>query len=405
MAGSIVKKRTDKAIAITSTAAVAVIPTVLLVVLKTGNGAALGLPQSVGQGTSQSPAAQSSPAHSKKAKAKKSTSILPTYSYNPSTTNNNSTTTTTKKPTAKPKKVGKYFLADDGAQVTKVTSLGAREFDVSVKTPALGTTAKVRMLVPKNWTAKSTKTWPVLYALHGGRDNYTSWTRGTDIEQVAAPWNVIVVMPEGASGGYTDWYNHGQGGTPKWETWHIREVQQIAERNFHAGTSRAVMGMSSGGQGSITYASRHPGMFKWASSFSGALDLLAPGVPSLLLYTAAGSTDDPARVWGDPIINRSNWAAHDPTTLIKNLRGTKIYISCGDGKGGPSDAGHQDIRYLSEQLINYDDHFFTDKAAALGITMTVNYYSPGTHSWAYWVTQMHNTWPSMMATIGATKTS
>jgi S-formylglutathione hydrolase FrmB len=402
-AGRVVKKRTDKAIAITSTAAVAVIPTVLLVALKTGNGGALGLPESAGQGSSQTPAAQSSPAHKKKPKTKKTTA-QPTNLYNPTTTNNNTTTTTTKKP-AKPKKAGKYFLADDGAKVTAVTKITAHEFDVTVKSPALGSTQKMRILVPKSWTAGAKKTWPVVYALHGGRDTYLSWTRGTDIEETAAAWNTLVVMPEGGSGGYTDWFNHGQGGSPKWETWHIDEVQQLVERNFHAGTSRAVMGMSSGGQGAITYAARHPGMFKWASSFSGALDMLAPGVPALMIYTAAGSTSDPYRVWGDPVTNRANWKAHDPTTLIKNLRGTKIYISCGDGNGGPLDGGAQDIRYLSEQLINYDDHYFTDKAAALGIPMTVNYYSPGTHSWPYWRIQMHNTWPSMMATIGATKVS
>ena len=48
-------------------------------------------------------------------------------------------------------------------------------------------------------------------------------------------------MPEGANGSYTDWYNYGKGGVPKWETFHTKEVIQLMERNYHAGTARAVM--------------------------------------------------------------------------------------------------------------------------------------------------------------------
>jgi S-formylglutathione hydrolase FrmB len=132
--------------------------------------------------------------------------------------------------------------------------------------------------------------------------------------------------------------------------------------------------------------------------------MLSPGVPPLLLYVAAGSTPDSTVVWGDPYTSeRANWTKHDPLTLIKNLKGMGVYISCGDGTEGPADNGAQDIRYVSEQLINMDDHYFTDKATELGIPMTVHYYSPGSHSWHYWVREMHTSFPLMMKAIGAAK--
>ncbi len=396
------KKRTDRAIAIASTAMVAVVPTVLLVVIKTGNGAALGFPDQ-SSNNAQAPSSSAHPAASKKARKKKA-SATPTSTYNPVAPANNNEVASNPKATTTPKKSGKYFMADDGAKITAVKSLSKLEFDITVRSPALGRSANVRILVPKSWTKTATKTWPVLYALHGGHDNYTSWTRSTDIEQVAAGYNTMVIMPEGASGGYTDWYNHGSGGSPKWETWHLTEVRQLVERNFHAGTKRAIMGMSSGGQGAMTYAVRHPGMFKYVSSYSGVLSMLSPGVPPLLLYVAAGSASDPTAIWGDPYTTeRANWAKHDPMSLIKNLKGMGVYVSCGDGTEGPADNGAQDVRYVSEQLINADDHFFTAKAAALGIPMTVHYYSPGSHSWYYWVQEMHTSFPYMMKAIGAAK--
>ncbi|MFD0534300.1 alpha/beta hydrolase [Actinomadura luteofluorescens] len=137
--------------------------------------------------------------------------------------------------------------ADDGARITAEKKIASREVDVAIDSPALGRAVKTRILLPKNWTRNATATWPVLYAYHGGQDDYTSWTRNTDIEAWAAKYNVIVVMPEGDNGSYTDWYNYGKGGTPRWETFHTAEVRQLMERNYHAGALRAVIGNSSGG--------------------------------------------------------------------------------------------------------------------------------------------------------------
>ena len=142
--------------------------------------------------------------------------------------------------------------AADGARVTGEQWLSGGEVDLTVSAPALSTTAPVRVLLPRGWSRPATRTWPVVYAYHGGRDTDVSWTRSTDIEQLAADYGVMVVMPgTGFAGRFADWRNHGAFGPPKWETLHTRELTRLMERDYHAGTARAAMGISSSGYGAV----------------------------------------------------------------------------------------------------------------------------------------------------------
>jgi S-formylglutathione hydrolase FrmB len=294
--------------------------------------------------------------------------------------------------------------ADDGARITAVKWSGKRRADISISSPALGSTQKVRLLVPRGWSASSTRTWPTLYAFHGGNDTYISWTRSTDIDRVSAAYDVLVAMPEGSNGSYADWYNGGQGGTPRWETFHTQEVRQLLERNFRAGAARAAMGISSGAQGALTYASRHPGMYRYAAAYSGVLSMLSPGIPALLLFINTRAGQDANRIWGDPVRDRANWAAHDPTTLAGNLRGTGVYVSSGNGSAGPLDKGGHapwDIRYLSESQVERTNRDFVSRARAAGVSVTSDFYGPGSHTWGYWRREMHETLPTIMKALGA----
>ncbi|MFI0355437.1 alpha/beta hydrolase [Actinomadura sp. 9N407] len=298
--------------------------------------------------------------------------------------------------------------ADDGARITAVKWHGKRQADVSIASPALGSTQKVRVLLPRAWSATANRTWPVLHAYHGGSDTYLSWTRSTDIEQLAAKYDVLVALPEGANGSYVDWYNDGKGGIPRWETFHTQEVRQILERNFRAGSARAAMGISSGAQGAVTYAGRYPGMFKYAGGFSGVLSMLSPGIPALLQYINArpGHDQSASMIWGDPIRDRANWVAHDPYHLAPNMRGTRIHVSSGNGSKGPLDKTNHapwDIRYLSESQVERTNRDFVRSAKSAGVPLTTNFYGAGSHTWGYWKREMHSQWPTMMSAIRARK--
>ncbi|GAA0939184.1 alpha/beta hydrolase family protein [Actinocorallia libanotica] len=294
-----------------------------------------------------------------------------------------------------------FRKADNGSAITgyKWLTKNKRQLDVSVRSKGLGRTEKVRLLLPKGWKRNTKKTWPVVYLLHGGRAGYQSWYKSSTIKTLAAKWGVIVVMPEGRNGSYTNWFNHGNYGIPEWETFHMTEVFQLVQRNFHTSSRRAVIGNSSGGQGAITYAARYKGRFKYAASFSGVLSLLSPGVPQALREVNSGNADIEA-IYGDPEANRDNWIAHDPFSLAGNLRGTQLYFTSGSGAPIPTD-----IAFFSEYIVGMTNGDFKKRLNALKISHRSHIYSGGTHAWPYWKRELKKAWPQAMKTLKAKKTT
>ena len=98
-----------------------------------------------------------------------------------------------------------------------------RMVDVTVWSPALRGRTTVRLLLPEHYRDRPEARWPSLYLLHGCCDSYVSWTRSTDIEQLSAASDVLVVMPDGGRVGfYSDWLNG-----PGWERFHTEELPQL----------------------------------------------------------------------------------------------------------------------------------------------------------------------------------
>lgn len=289
--------------------------------------------------------------------------------------------------------------SDDGARVVGEQWLSDRMVDLTVASPALATSSKVRLLVPPGWSAASHRRWPVLYLLHGCCGDYTSWTALTDVEALTARTGVLVVMPEaGNTGWYSNWWNGGRFGPPGWETFHLTEVRQLLERGYGAGSRRAIAGLSMGGFGTLSYAARHPGMFRSAASFSGVVDTRQGS--DLVQSILAAYGFDPLALWGDPVAQRRIWAAHNPTDLAGRLRGIPVYVSCGNGQPGPFDDPARAVDTL-EQALLAENEAFVASARAAHVRLTVNLYGPGTHSWPYWQRELHASFPMLMRSIDA----
>jgi S-formylglutathione hydrolase FrmB len=293
--------------------------------------------------------------------------------------------------------------ADDGARIVAVETIDRRTVDLTIDSPALGRTGKARLLLPDRFAAEPARRWPLLYLLHGCCDSYVSWTRSTDVEQLTEDAGVLVVMPEaGRAGFYSDWYNGGRGGPPRWETFHLVELRQLLERNYRAGGRRAVAGLSMGGLGATAYAARHPGMFRAVASFSGILDTW-PDDASLVLGLLRSFGDDPLALWGDPDRQAAVWREHDPAELASGLRGTALFVGFGDGRPGPFDgpdaAGTS--QSMLEARLHAQNERFAARLRALRIPARVDDYGPGIHDWPYWQRELHRAWPMLLRSLGA----
>jgi S-formylglutathione hydrolase FrmB len=292
--------------------------------------------------------------------------------------------------------------ADHDIQLVSSQQLDSRLTELTLSTPALKKPTHVRVLLPEGYDG-SAQRYPVLYLLHGALADYRSWTDAGDAEAITAGAPLIVVMPDGGQGGwYTNWVNRGAGGPPEWETFHIDQLipwiddhyRTIAERD-----GRAIAGLSMGGFGAISYAGRHPDLFDWAGSFSGAVDTIhnlpVVGVIGLEALADGGLPDDQ---FGDRLLNEANWRAHDPWDLASNLRGLTLQIDTGNGQPGPLDANPPPFDPV-EQQVHAMSVSLHQRLLALGIPHTWDDYGPGTHSWPYWQRDLRQALPSILSTL------
>jgi len=130
--------------------------------------------------------------------------------------------------------------------------------------------------------------YPVFYLLHGLSDDYTAWRRRTSVERYAEGMPLIIVMPDGGRGWYTD-AREGYA----YETAIARDLVGLVDRVYHTGARRAarvVGGLSMGGYGAVKLALTYPDLFCGAVSHSGAL------VMARWSSGEGGPADDRARV-------------------------------------------------------------------------------------------------------------
>lgn len=111
--------------------------------------------------------------------------------------------------------------------------------------------------------------YPTLYLLHGLGDDSTTWLRRSRIEWYVRDLPLIVVMPDGYRGFYTD---NDQG--PAYARHIGEELPTFIEKTFHAKAeraARAIGGLSMGGYGALRVGLGFPGRFCSVHSLSGAV--------------------------------------------------------------------------------------------------------------------------------------
>lgn len=251
------------------------------------------------------------------------------------------------------------------------------------------TSPKVRVLLPVGY-GSTTARYPVVFLYNGSLSPYHRWSRATMLTQLSRSMKAIFVMPEGGYGDDAGYFTDWKDGSFDWETWHTKNLVQWVDRKFRTiKGARAAAGASMGAQGALTYAARHPGLFKAVLSISGLLDtstLLQNGTAAQELpaeVKAAGNIgSDLRKVWGDPVLDQATWAEHNPVDQVAGLRGVKLFLASGTGypQYDPNDVVHSGV--IEENLWNQHRKFFLALARA-GVPYQARIVVGQQHNWPF----------------------
>ncbi|MHB8437611.1 MAG: alpha/beta hydrolase [Acidimicrobiales bacterium] len=271
----------------------------------------------------------------------------------------------------------------------------------------------VNVILPAGYCT-SGDDYPVLYLLHGAGDTYQSWEHNTTLDSYitahSAAYPFIIVMPDDGANAVAGWYSNWSNGAYQYETYDIDVLRPWIDANYRTRTSDlGIAGLSMGGFGAMSYAARHPGMFKVAASFSGAVDMLygAP-VSGTAFAELAGTEGTPGPgVWGNQVTNENEWAAHNPTSLAGALKGTTLLLASGTGTpaGPEGDALNPTSTfdpggYLVENVIFQMNLAFTRALRKAGVAYTSHFYVGGYHGWPYWQADLYWALPSIANVLG-----
>ena len=249
-----------------------------------------------------------------------------------------------------------------------------------------GGALRANVLLPAGYDPR--RPLPRLLLLHGVGDTYADWAdpRKGAIATTAAGLDAIVVMPEGAKGFYTDWYNGGRRGDPAWETYVLRDVLGAVRRRYRIRPERryhAIAGLSMGGLGAAFLGGRLPGYFGSVAVFSGFVDHRRREVA-----TAFGSvTGTPyERIFGP--VDGPYARGHNPRELVENLERSRVFVGVGDGTVDPALGASSTNAAVAGGLleggvIRPQVDAFVRAAREVALDLTFRPHA-GVHDWPYW---------------------
>lgn len=179
--------------------------------------------------------------------------------------------------------------------------------------------------------------YPVVYLLHGLGGSEKDWPNvggaGQTADRMIAAGDIrpiIIVMPDGENGWYTDTTEYG--GPGAFETAIIDDLIAHIETRYDAENTRAaraVAGLSMGGFGAVRFAVKHPDRFAAAISFSGAIvedDLPGNPVSETQIKLFRGAFGTPFR---PAAFNRENVFSFLPGLAAAENK-PKILLTVGD---------------------------------------------------------------------------
>lgn len=265
------------------------------------------------------------------------------------------------KPSVRPEPLAKGFVVD------------AKDYKLNSK--LMARQMPYRVILPKNYESDKQNRFPVIYLLHGLTGHYDNWSDKTKLAEYLAPYNFIVVMPEGDNGWYTD---SATVPNDKYESYITQELIPEIDKKFRTAADRehrVIAGLSMGGYGALKFGLKNPEMFTLVGSFSGALGAAGWTNAQFQKMKMTGAIPESiARVYGadDSQTRKEN----DIFQMVRNITPEKIktlpfiYQSCGT-EDFLIQNNHEFLGLMNEKKI---PHEFME--------------SPGIHNWVFWDAQI-----------------
>lgn len=194
---------------------------------------------------------------------------------------------------------------------------------------------KYAIYLPPDY-AISTRSYPVLYLLHGMGDDQTGWIQFGEVLHIAdkaihsgGATSMIIVMPD-ANTGKCGYVNDIKG---EWlyEDFFFHEFIPFIEKTYRIRAEkmyRAIAGLSMGGEGTFIYALHHPELFSAACPLSAptGTEVISEFENYWLLEDAEGYSEDELKTYFE-LYSVIELVENTPEEQLKSLG---WYIDCGD---------------------------------------------------------------------------
>ncbi len=214
-----------------------------------------------------------------------------------------------------------------------------RVFDsLTMESKILGGTRRYAIYLPPDYQSSS-RSYPVLYLLHGGGDDQTGWVQFGEVLHItdqairagqATP--MVIVMPDANTGRRGYWNDVTN--TWRYEDFFFDELMPHVEQEFRIKSEkryRAVAGLSMGGQGTYLYALHRPDLFSSACPLSaGTGPRTVEDVRRRIQRYAQESTDPLSDGLIEAYVQRHSVLALAESLPADQIKRVRWYIDCGD---------------------------------------------------------------------------
>ena len=250
-------------------------------------------------------------------------------------------------------------------------SYAAHVDTLEVESASMQKTIKAPVILPDSYQG-GTKSYPVIYLLHGGQGSYRDWLSKTAdkflLHKLADQYQLIIVTPDANLMSY--YFDSPLDKTSQYETFISKELVAKIDGSYRTikdRKGRVICGLSMGGHGAMYLSTRHPDLYCAAGSMSGVMDLNTSlwKVPADFAKIRDKNFE---RLLGAPKDTSSKFREYSAVGMVDKMKANDVKLIF--------DCGFDDIMILPNRelhkllLENGTPHDYIER--------------PGKHEWPYW---------------------